>query len=390
VSEPGTHTGPSGGDPPVTVTTTYPAGATPARPTGPTPWLAAEATIAGRLLVLGLTVAGVAWVVLQVKFIAAAVVLGLAEVALLWPLARWLRARHVPRVLAAIACVLLFLAFFAGLVVFVATQIVDAWPQLVDSVTEGVKSLNDWLQSGPLGVQSASIDDVVSNLESSIGGVLGGVTTVTTKGLAAVGNLATVLIVATFFTIFALTNGDSLWRSFLATLPRRHQEPSDAAFRAGMRTAGNWFYASTLTGLIDGIFIGLGLYLLHVPLAIPIGALTFILGYVPLVGATIAGAIAIVVAAVSGGISTALWALLVVVLVQQIEGNVLQPLLMSRALSFHPLVTLLLTTGAAAALGLLGLFLAVPVAGVLVAAIHAWRAERAAQLSAPTVSDEQA
>jgi predicted PurR-regulated permease PerM len=151
--------------------------------------------------------------------------------------------------------------------------------------------------------------------------------------------------------------------------------PTDAAFRAGLGTAEAWFYASTATGFIDGVLIGFGLWVLEVPLALPIGALTFLLGYVPLVGATIAGAVAVAVAGVTSGWSTALWALLIVIAVQQIEGNLLAPLLLSRAISFHPLVVLLLTTGAASAFGLLGLFVAVPVAGVLAAAVQGWRRE---------------
>ena len=113
--------------------------------------------------------------------------------------------------------------------------------------------------------------------------------------------------------------------------------------------------------------------MLDVPLALPIGALTFLLGYVPLVGATMAGAVAVAVAGVTSGWTTALWALLIVIVVQQIEGNLLAPLLLSRAISFHPLVVLLLTTGAASAFGLMGLFLAVPVTGVLAAVVQGWR-----------------
>jgi predicted PurR-regulated permease PerM len=119
--------------------------------------------------------------------------------------------------------------------------------------------------------------------------------------------------------------------------------------------------------------IGVGLWILDVPLAAPIGALTFLLAYIPLVGATIAGAVAILVALFAGGWTTALWTLIIVLVVQQVEGNVLSPLLLSKALSFHPLITLLLTTGAASMFGVVGLFLAVPVAGAIVAFVIVYR-----------------
>lgn len=336
-------------------------------------WLRPEALIAGRLLIIGLAAAATMWLVLQVQFIATAVVLGFAEVALLWPLARFLRRKRVPAVLAALTCVLLFLAFFAGLLVFVITEVVDSWPNMVNAITGSVNEVNDWLESGPFGMDTQSVQDLLGELQSRLDSLLGGVTSAAVGGLSLVGNFVTVILIATFFAIFALTSGDKLWRQFVGALSPTHRDPADAAFRASMRTAGNWFYASTLTGLVDGVLIGVGLLILDVPLAVPIGALTFIMAYIPLVGATLAGAVAVLVALFSGGFSTALWALIIVVIVQQIEGNVLSPLLMSRALNFHPVVTLILTTAAAAAFGLVGLFLAVPVTGAIVAAVIAWR-----------------
>ncbi|MGY2066777.1 AI-2E family transporter [Blastococcus sp. SYSU DS0619] len=334
-----------------------------------------EATIAGRVLVIGLAAVGAIWLALQVQFVAAAAMLGLAQVALLWPIARWLRQRGVPAVLAAIACVVAYLAFFVSVLTFLVLQLIGAWPGLVAAGADAVDSVTDWAQSRADDLDNAGLNQVLDQLESSVGDALSGVGGAAAQGLNAAGNVATVLVIALFFTLFALTSGDRLWRVFVGALAVEHRAATDAAFRAGMRTAGAWFYASTATGLIDGILIGFGLWVLDVPLALPIGALTFLLGYVPLVGATIAGAVAVAVAGVTGGWATALWVLLIVVVVQQIEGNVLAPLLLSRAISFHPLVVLLLTTGAASAFGLLGLFVAVPVAGVLAAAVQGWRRE---------------
>lgn len=336
-------------------------------------WLHAEAVIAGRLLIIGLALAAALWVVLQVQFIASATVLGFAMVALLWPLAKWLRKKGVPDVAAALACVLLFLAFFIGLVVFVVDQVIDSGDSMVEAITGSVEALGDWLEEGPFGLESTNIQDLLDELQTRLDDILGGVSSAAATGLTALGNLTTVVLIATFFTIFALTSGDRLWFRFVATLRPEHQAPATAAFRSSMRAAGNWFYASTLTGLVDGLLIGGGLTILDVPLAIPIGALTFIMGYVPMVGATLAGAVAVAVALFSGGFSDALWALALVLVVQQIEGNVLSPLLLSRAVNFHPLIILLLTTGAATAFGLVGLFLAVPVAGSLTAGIRTWK-----------------
>jgi predicted PurR-regulated permease PerM len=301
--------------------------------------------------------------------------LGVAQVAMLWPIAQWLRQHGFPAVVAAILCVVAYLAFFVSVLVFLVLQLIGAWPGLVAAGTDAVDSITAWVQDRTDDLNNAGLDQVLNQLEASVGAAMSGLGGAAAQGLNAAGKVATVLVIALFFTLFALTSGDRLWRQFIRGLPAEHRAPTDAAFRAGLRTAGAWFYAATATGLIDGVLIGFGLWVLDVPLALPIGALTFLLGYVPLVGATIAGAVAVAVAGVTGGWATALWALLIVIVVQQIEGNVLAPLLLSRAISFHPLVVLLLTTAAASAFGLLGLFVAVPVTGVLAAAVQGWRRE---------------
>ncbi|MCF6736723.1 AI-2E family transporter [Blastococcus sp. KM273129] len=357
--------------------------ATPPPAAGRTGFLQREATIAGRALVIGLAGVGLIWLVLQVQFVAAAAMLGIAQVAMLWPIASWLRRHGVPAVLAAILCVVGYLAFFVSVLTFLVLQLIEAWPGLIDAGVDAVNTVTAWAQARTEDMNNAGLEQVLTQLESSVGSAASGLGGAAAQGLNAVGNITTVLLIALFFTLFALTSGDRLWRQFVRALPVEYRSPTDAAFRAGLRTAGAWFYASTATGLVDGVLIGLGLWLLDVPLALPLGALTFLLAYVPLVGATLAGALAVAVAGVTNGLATALWALLIVVVVQQIEGNVLAPLLLSRAINFHPLVVLLLTTGAASAFGLLGLFVAVPVAGVLAAAVQGWRRQVGRQAAAP-------
>jgi putative heme transporter len=337
------------------------------------PWLERQAAIAGRLLVLGLAIAAVVWLALRIQFISSAVVLGFAEVSVLWPLVRWLRARRVPQPIAAIVCVIGFLAFFVALMVFVVAEVVRSGPELADAAVGAFEDIVAWLRTGPFGVDSEAVQNALDELQNSVGSFIGGVGSGVATGLSVVGNLLTVLLIATFFTVFALSSGDKLWAQFVGTLPEDRRRPATQAFRAAMQAAGSWFYAATLTGLVDGILIGVGLWLLGVPLYVPIGALTFVLAYVPLVGATIAGVVAVLVSLFAGGLTTALWTLLIVLAVQQIEGNVLSPLLLSRALNFHPLIMLILTTAAAAAFGLVGLFLAIPVMGAISAAAIAYR-----------------
>ena len=313
---------------------------------------------------------------LRVQFISIAVLIGFAEVSLLWPVVKWLRERGMPQVLAAIACVAVFLSFFVLLVFFVVAEVVDASRDIATEITGAIEELLRWVQEdSPFASDEPdqTVEELLSQLERFLSGFVSNISGTIATGLGVLANLLTIVLVATFFAIFALASGDKLWAQFTRILSAEHIRPATAAFRSAMRTTGAWFYASVVTGLVDGLLIGLGLWILDVRLAVAIGALTFLMAFIPLLGATIAGVVAVAVAAFSGGLATALWALVIVLVVQQLEGNVLSPLLMARAVSFHPLVILVLTTTSASLFGMAGLFLAVPVTGAVVAAVSGYR-----------------
>ncbi len=343
------------------------------REIGVPPWLVRWAIIAVCIGVIGALLIALITIALRVRFISIAVLIGFAEVSLLWPVVKWLRNRRVPQVLAAILCVVAFLSFFAALLLWVVVEVVRASPSIADGVVGAFEETMAWLRSGPFGVDDQTVQDLLDQLQDFATGAISSIGSTVASGVGVLSNLITVVLVATFFAIFGLASGDRLWVQFVGVLSPDHRMPATAAFRSAMRTTGAWFYASVVTGFVDGLLIGVGLWILNVPLASAIGALTFLLAFIPLIGATIAGAVAVAVAFVSGGLSTAIWALVIVLVVQQLEGNLLGPLLMSRAVSFHPLIILVLTTTAATLFGMPGLFLAVPVTGAVVAAVAGYR-----------------
>jgi predicted PurR-regulated permease PerM len=343
------------------------------RELGVPPWLVRWAIISLCVIAIGSLVISLILIALRVRFISIAVLIGFAEVSLLWPLVKWLRERRVPQVIAAILCVVGFLSFFALLLLFVVVEVVRASPRIADDVVGAFEETMEWLRGGPFGVDDRTVQDLLDQVQDFATGAISSIGSTVASGLGVVTNLITVVLIATFFAIFGLASGDRLWAQFTRVLAPSHRLPATAAFRSAMRTTGAWFYASVVTGFVDGLLIGFGLWILDVPLAVAIGALTFLLAFIPLIGATIAGAVAVAVAFVSGGLTTAIWALLIVLVVQQLEGNVLGPLLMSRAVSFHPLIILVLTTTAATLFGMPGLFLAVPVTGAVVAAVIGYR-----------------
>lgn len=287
--------------------------------------------------------------------------------------------RYLPSVVSALICMALYLASFSALLWFVVTQLWKTWPSLLDAALGGIDNATKWAESHGITVPSDMFDQLESQLRDRAGEVAAGVGNVALAGVGMASSLVMILVMAMFLTFFSLIGGKSLWATMSSAVPNGARPAADRAFRASLHTARAWMFASTVTGLVDGLFIGLGLHLLGIPLALPIGVLTFIAGYIPMVGATLAGAVAVVVSLFFGGPVAAIWALVIVLAVQQIEGNVLSPLLLSRAMNFSPVITLLLATAGGTAFGIAGLFLAVPLTGIITAAVKAWRREPLSQ-----------
>ncbi|WP_131105836.1 AI-2E family transporter [Ornithinimicrobium sufpigmenti] len=352
------------------MTATEPEGAAVNRPV----WLRMEATLAWRMLLIAAVALLAIWLTLQVTVIAIAAFIAFTQAALLWPVVGRLE-RHLPRALATLVVVALYAAAIGALAWFTLVQMLEAGPRIFDAIGGSLTSANDWFLERGWSLPEEFVENIQNQLQNRLGDIAAGLTGYARTTLSALGSTLTVVVVALFATIFALVGGKTMTQGIVAAVPGSRQLPAFAAIRDAATTARWWMFASSVTGAVDGIFIGLGLYLLGVPLAVPIALLTFILGFIPMIGATLAGAVAVAVALFFNGVTTAVWALLIVLAVQQIEGNVLSPLLMSRAMEFPPLLTLLLSTGGGIALGLPGLFLAVPIAGILTAAVRGWRRE---------------
>lgn len=333
-----------------------------------------EATIAWRVLLVAAAGLLVIWLMLQVTVIAVAAFIGFAQAALLWPVVQRLSA-HVPRVLAVLLVVLVYAAAIVALAWVVVRQLVSAAPALFDAMVGAVSATNDWLVEQGWVIPDSVAGNLESELTDRFGQLASGIGGAAVSTLSAFGSASTIIVVGLFATVFALVGGEKMTQAVVRMVPARRQLSTFAALRDASTTARWWVIASAVTGAVDGILIGGGMALLGVPLALPIGLATFILAFIPMIGATLAGVLAVAVALFFGGVSTAVWTLVIVLVVQQVEGNVLSPILLSRAMEFPPLLTLLLSTGGGIALGLVGLFLAVPVTGILVSAGRGWRRE---------------
>ncbi|KQS71572.1 permease [Modestobacter sp. Leaf380] len=315
--------------------------------------------ITGAVVVVGY-VLGVLWAPVLLP-----VVLGLLFSTVMWPLAKLLRRAKFPPALAALTTVVLFLAAFVGIIAAIAPPVVSQVNELADGVSSGLQSVQDWLSGPPFDLGEEQIgsyvDQAINQLQSSAGDIANFALT----GASAIGTGVVNLVLALVLTFFFLKDGPRFLPWLAAqTGPRAAPHVAELSHQS-WRTLSEFIRQQALVGFIDAAGIGLGLLVLGVPLVLPLAVITFFAAFIPIIGAFVAGGFAVLIALVSNGFGTALWVLVVVVLVQQIEGNVLQPILQGRGLKLHAGVVILAVTAGSSLAGIIGAFLAVPVAALI-------------------------
>ncbi|MEU6311190.1 AI-2E family transporter [Streptomyces sp. NPDC047014] len=344
-----------------------PAPAVPVRPdpASVVPWgmrVAAEAS--WRLLLL----AGMLWVLMkvisEVRLVVLAFAAAMLVTAMLQPFVVRLRRLGLPRGLAtAVTAVLGFVVI--GLVGwFVVWQVMDNLDDLSDRVRDGINELKLWALDSPFHVTEKQINDIAKNLSETIGTNTEQITSAGLQGVTVLVEILTGMLLAMFSTLFLLYDGKRIWNWALGLVPAAARAGVAGAGPRAWRTLTAYVRGTVIVALIDAIFIGLGLYFLDVPMAVPLAVFIFLFAFIPLVGAVISGALAVVVALVTQGVFTALMTLLVVLAVQQIEGHVLQPFILGRAVRVHPLAVVLAVAAGGMVAGIGGAVVAVPLVAV--------------------------
>ncbi|MGR0318320.1 AI-2E family transporter [Agromyces sp. ZXT2-3] len=317
-----------------------------------------------RLLLVGGVLAVVIFLVIQLRLVIIPVLVAILISALLVPFSQFLQRHRWPKGLAVAAAMVATLAFVGGLFTLGISQIVRGSADLAAQSVVAWENFREWLLEGPLHVTSDQIDQfvqqVVETAQSESGVLVSGALSVSSS----IGHFLAGLLLALFATLFILIDGRGIWNWIVGIFPRTARAAIDGAGRAGWATLENFVRVQIFVAAIDAIGIGLGALLLGVPLAIPIAVLVFLGSFIPIVGAVVTGALAVFVALVYEGWGIALAMLGVVLLVQQVEGHVLQPLIMGTAVKVHPLgVVVAVATGSLLA-GIPGALFAVPVAAV--------------------------
>jgi putative heme transporter len=331
------------------------------------PALARLAAWSWRLLVV-LTAAGlVLYLLILLKVIVVPVIVALFLATLLVPLVGWLEARgwrHLPAVLAVfLGAVLLLAAIVAGFVPLIGNEL-DSLRRRAD---EGVAEVQRFIASRPFGLSEADLNRYLDQARQRFTENSSGLTRGAVAGVTVVGELLTGLVLSLFLTFFFVKDSERFTR-WILDFAGRHREAHLREIGTRSATAVSGYLRGQATvGLIDAVFIGIGLAIVGVPLVVPLAFLTFVAAFLPLVGAFIAGALAALVALVTKGVTAALIVIGITVLVQQLEGHLLAPLLLGRAVALHPVVIILALAAGSILGGIIGAFLAVPIAAVVTA-----------------------
>ncbi|MFI0814670.1 AI-2E family transporter [Streptomyces sp. NPDC021098] len=339
------------------------------------PWGVRVAAEAGwRLLVLAGTLYVLMQAISSIQLVVFSFTIALLITALLEPTVTRLRNGGVPR---GLATTITFIGGFVimGLVVwFVVWQVMENVDELSDKLQAGIDDLRRWLLHSPFHVTEKQINHVATSLREAVGSNTEEITSAGLEGVTVVVEVLTGILLTMFSTLFLLYDGPRIWGWTLGLVP--------AAARPGMAGAGPRAWATltayvrgtVLVALIDAIFIGVGLFFLDVPMAVPLAVFIFLFAFIPLVGAVVSGALAVIVALVTQGVFTAGMVLVVVLAVQQIEGHVLQPFILGRAVRVHPLAVVLSVAGGSLIGGIGGAVVAVPLVAVVNTAVGYLRA----------------
>lgn len=335
-----------------------------------------------RLLVIGAVCAVFVFLIVQLRLIVIPVLVAILVSALLVPLVNFLHRHRWPRWLAIALAMIGTILVVTALVFFAVQQIRGEFPDLRKQGIASYEGLRVWLSGPPLNLSDAQLNGYLAQIGDAIqqdGQVL--ISGALSIG-STLGHLLTGVLLALFSTLFILIDGKGIWAWVVRIFPKRARSAVDGAGKTGWITLGNFVKVQILVATIDAVGIGLGAFFLGLPLVVPIAVLVFLGSFIPVVGAVLTGVLAVVVALVYHGWFAALIMLAVVLLVQQIEGHVLQPLIMGTAVKVHPLAVVLAVAAGSFLAGIPGALFAVPFAAVLNVMVHyiaggAWRASPA-------------
>ncbi len=333
-------------------------------------WIRRYGTAAWLFIGIVIVVAMVVFATSRIQVVFISVFLAAVVTSVLYPIVSLL-ARHMPRALAMIVTLLATFGAVAGILTYVITSVAGQWADLADQFGNGIDTILDFVENGPLPIHFTQaeildwIDDLVAQGQEYVTANAGDLVGQVLSNAGTVALVFTILALSLFVTVFFLLRGEDMWRWFLNQLPARSREKVDVAAGAGWYTFSGYARGTMIVALADAVLAFILLSVLRVPLSAPLSVLVFIGAFIPLIGAPLAMIIAAVVALAANGILTAVIVTIGIAAIGQIEGHLLQPLVMGRQVSLHPVVVALGVTAGTFLAGLLGAVVAIPLLAVI-------------------------
>jgi predicted PurR-regulated permease PerM len=323
-----------------------------------------------QILLVIILAAIVVYGLIQLKLVVIPVLVALILAAAVGPVVNAMRRRGISSILATWITLLAGIAVFGGVITLIVFAVRNQWDELATSAVEGLDQLQNLLSNGPIPVDEEQINGareaVVQFLTSSSFG------SGALAGVSAAGEFITGALLTFVVLFFFLKDGGDIWNFFLRPFRGERLERGRRVGLVSLKVLGGYVRGTALIALVDAVGIGIWLVILQVPLALPLAVVVFVTAFIPIVGATLAGVLAALVALVANGPGAALLVLAGVVVVNQLEGNFLQPIIMARSLKLHALVILVALTAGTIIGGIVGAVLSVPIAAVAWAIIKVW------------------
>ncbi|WP_448005077.1 AI-2E family transporter [Agromyces bauzanensis] len=327
-------------------------------------------TRGAQILIVGAVVVALVWLLSRLSIVTIPLVLALIFAAAFAPWMEWTRRRRFPPALGAALALLFLLAVITGALVFVVGSVRHEWRELAIKAQAGFQRVVAWLQTLPFSPDQRQLNDLKEQISGFVtstefgSGALGGIGAVTEVS-ASLGMMAIILF-------FLLKDGPQMWEFLVRPFEGIAYDRAERIRRKTVDVFGGYISSTAAAALFDAGGIVIGLLILQVPLAVPLAILTLLLAFIPIIGAVSAGAVAALVALVSNGPINAALVVLVVIIVNQLEGNVLKPILMGKTVSLHALVVLVVITAGTAVGGIIGALLAVPLTAAAWGIVQVW------------------
>jgi len=328
-------------------------------------WYRTAAAGSWRLLAIMGAIVATIYALVYLRVIVLPVIIALLLSTLLVPVVGWLQRRGLSSGLATALAMITAVLVLAGIATAVAPSVADQFGELRPRAEQGVREASDVLADPPFNLSRSElnerVDEGLAKLRENSGPLARGVT----SGAVLLGEVVTGLIVTVLLTFFFLKDGPQMWAWIVGLFTERRRRDADQLGRRMYSALSGYVRGIALVGLVDAILIGIALLIIGVPLVVPLMIITFFAAFIPLIGAFVAGLVAVLIALVSGGVVDALFVLGAIILVQQVEGHLLYPLLMGRTVHLHPAVIVIALGAGGILAGIVGVFLAVPIAGIL-------------------------